>query len=291
MRYPIAYLIFTTVAFGQLSPADQRIADLTDLIDRKPDFGAAYYARGYAYLSANKYSLAEPDFSKAIELKPTAAAYAGRGEVYLATQRPDLAITDLSSAIAIKPDNPNYYLRRANSYRAQGSCQQAIPDYSEAFRLLRIAEALRGRSACRKQIGDLAGAAEDDRVLENMDAAGKWPLPVATPTASNRAEKAPAPPAPPYQTSGPNSQPSILFKVEPEYSEEARKAKFQGTVTLSVVVSQFGEAQNIKVVKPLGLGLDQRAIESVQNWVFKAGRKDGQPVSVYATIEVTFHLL
>jgi len=94
-----------------------------------------------------------------------------------------------------------------------------------------------------------------------------------------------------YRIGGGVSQPSILFKVEPEYSEEARKAKWQGTVMLSVVVSEFGEAKNINVEKSLGLGLDEEAIAAVQKWVFKPGRKAGQPVSVFATIEVTFHLL
>jgi len=79
--------------------------------------------------------------------------------------------------------------------------------------------------------------------------------------------------------------------VEPEYSEEARKAKWQGTVKLSVIMDEFGQARNINVARSLGLGLDEQAIAAVQRWVFKPGRKDGQPVAVYATIEVTVHLL
>jgi periplasmic protein TonB len=94
-----------------------------------------------------------------------------------------------------------------------------------------------------------------------------------------------------YRIGGGVSQPSILHKVEPEYSEEARKAKWQGTVKLSVVVDETGHARDIKVEKSLGLGLDQKAIEAVEKWLFKAGMKDGKPVAVYATIEVTFHLL
>jgi TonB family protein len=94
-----------------------------------------------------------------------------------------------------------------------------------------------------------------------------------------------------YRTGGGVSQPSMVFKVEPEYSEEARKAKWQGVVTLSVIVNQFGEVRNCNVVRSLGLGLDEEAIEAVEKWVFKPGRKAGEPVAVYATIEVTFRLV
>ena len=85
--------------------------------------------------------------------------------------------------------------------------------------------------------------------------------------------------------------PSIIRKIEPEYSEEARKAKWQGTVQLSVVIDETGHARDLKVSKSLGLGLDQKAMEAVAKWLFKPGMKDGRPVAVFATIEVTFHLL
>ena len=94
-----------------------------------------------------------------------------------------------------------------------------------------------------------------------------------------------------YRIGGGVSSPSILHKVEPEYSEEARKAKWQGTVQLSVIVDETGHPRDIKVAQSLGLGLDQKAIEAVQKWLFKPGMKDGKPVAVFATIQVTFHLL
>ncbi len=94
-----------------------------------------------------------------------------------------------------------------------------------------------------------------------------------------------------YKIGGGVLAPSVLLKVEPEYSEEARKAKWQGTVVLSLIVDETGKAQGIKVVRSLGLGLDQKAIEAVEKWKFKAGTKDGKAVPVYATIEVNFRLL
>jgi protein TonB len=94
-----------------------------------------------------------------------------------------------------------------------------------------------------------------------------------------------------YRIGGGVTSPTVLVKVEPEYSEEARKAKWQGTVVLSLVVDENGAAQAIKVTKSLGLGLDQKAIEAVQKWRFKPGMKDGKPVPVIAAIEVNFRLL
>ena len=83
----------------------------------------------------------------------------------------------------------------------------------------------------------------------------------------------------------------MLSKVEPEYSEEARKAKWQGTVVLTLVVDEHGLPKDMKVTRSLGLGLDQKAIEAVSKWRFKPGMKDGKAVPVIATIEVNFRLL
>ncbi len=94
-----------------------------------------------------------------------------------------------------------------------------------------------------------------------------------------------------FRIGGGVSAPVAIFKVEPEYSEEARKAKFQGTVVLSIVIDEHGQPTNFKVVRPLGLGLDEKAIEAVQKWRFLPGKKEGHPVAVLATVEVNFRLL
>lgn len=94
-----------------------------------------------------------------------------------------------------------------------------------------------------------------------------------------------------YHVGGGVSQPTVLFKVDPEYSEEARKAKYSGTVMLAVIVDEKGEAIDIHVVKSLGMGLDEKAIEAVQKWKFRPGMKGGVPVKVRANIEVNFRLL
>jgi len=94
----------------------------------------------------------------------------------------------------------------------------------------------------------------------------------------------------PYRVGGGVSAPRVLYQPDPEYSEEARKAKYQGTVILWVVVGPDGRTKDIKVQRSLGLGLDEKAIEAVRNWKFEPARKDGQPVAVQINIEVNFRL-
>jgi TonB family protein len=94
-----------------------------------------------------------------------------------------------------------------------------------------------------------------------------------------------------YRIGGDVSAPQLVSKVEPEYSEEARKAKYSGTVLLSIVVDEHGLPRNIKVVRPLGLGLDEKAVEAVSHWRFRPGMKGGRPVATQAQVEVNFRLL
>jgi TonB family protein len=85
--------------------------------------------------------------------------------------------------------------------------------------------------------------------------------------------------------------PVLLSKTEPRYSEEARRAKYQGSAMLYAQIDPSGEAGHIRVIKGLGLGLDQKAVEALGKWKFKPGYKDGKPVIVEATIEVNFRML
>jgi len=84
--------------------------------------------------------------------------------------------------------------------------------------------------------------------------------------------------------------PVPIYEPNPEYSDAARKAKFQGTVIVGVVIGADGHVYDPKIVQPLGLGLDQKALEAVVLWRFEPARKNGRPVRVAANIEVNFHL-
>jgi periplasmic protein TonB len=90
---------------------------------------------------------------------------------------------------------------------------------------------------------------------------------------------------------GASTAPVVLFQVEPEFSEKARKAKLQGVVMLYGEVDTNGRLRNIRVTRGLGLGLEEKAIEAVKQWRFRPGTRNGKPVAAAAAIEVNFHLL
>jgi len=85
--------------------------------------------------------------------------------------------------------------------------------------------------------------------------------------------------------------PQLVYKVEPEFSEEARKAKHQGVVVLTIQVDSSGNVLNVQVRQSLGLGLDEKAIEAVSHWRFRPGILDGKPVTTEAVVQVNFQLL
>ncbi len=94
----------------------------------------------------------------------------------------------------------------------------------------------------------------------------------------------------PYRVGGGVSAPRAVFAPDPEYSEEARKAKYQGTVLLWVVVGADGRPQSVRVQRSLGMGLDEKAVDAVNRWRFEPARKDGGPVAVQINVEVNFRL-
>jgi periplasmic protein TonB len=94
----------------------------------------------------------------------------------------------------------------------------------------------------------------------------------------------------PYRIGGGVSAPKPLFTPDPEYSEEARKAKYQGVVVLWLVIGPDGHPHEIRIARPLGMGLDQKAVEAVRTWRFEPARMNGQPVAVQMNVEVSFRL-
>ena len=93
-----------------------------------------------------------------------------------------------------------------------------------------------------------------------------------------------------FHVGGGVSPPRTTYAPEPEFSEEARKAKYQGVCTLGLIVGTDGRPSNIHVLNSLGMGLDEKAIEAVKNWKFEPAMKDGHPVRVEIAVEVDFHL-
>jgi len=144
---------------------------------------------------------------------------------------------------------------------------------------IRLATALEACSAVLEQTGRGAEAAEMKTRAEAVRAQ------------AGRRTSSPPPGRGVYRAGAEVMAPSLESKQEPEYSAEASVARLQGTVVLSVEIGTDGVARNLRVLRQLGMGLDEQAALAVQRWRFRPGTRDGEPVTVAATIEVNFRLL
>jgi TonB family protein len=92
------------------------------------------------------------------------------------------------------------------------------------------------------------------------------------------------------QRHGRGVYPRVTYQQEPEFSDQARRAKVQGVVMLMLVVNEEGVPENVRITKPLGYGLDEKALSCVQRWRFTPAEEDGRPVPMQIAVEVNFHL-
>jgi protein TonB len=86
------------------------------------------------------------------------------------------------------------------------------------------------------------------------------------------------------------SAPVLIYQVDPEFSEEARKAKFMGIVTVNLIVDAQGRPQNVHVIRGVGMGLDEKAVDAVKQYKFKPAMEAGKPVPVELNVEVNFQI-
>jgi periplasmic protein TonB len=86
------------------------------------------------------------------------------------------------------------------------------------------------------------------------------------------------------------SAPQVVHSVEPDFTEDARQANFQGNVAIQLIVDAQGNPQDIRVTRHLGMGLEQKAIEAVRQYKFRPAMYQGHPVAVQIVIDVDFHL-
>ncbi|HVO59464.1 MAG TPA: energy transducer TonB [Terriglobales bacterium] len=93
-----------------------------------------------------------------------------------------------------------------------------------------------------------------------------------------------------FRVGGEVSPPRPIYTPDPDYSEEARKARYQGVCILWLVVDSTGRTRDVQVARSLGLGLDEKAIDAVKRWTFEPATKNGKPVAVRVNVEVTFRL-
>ena len=93
-----------------------------------------------------------------------------------------------------------------------------------------------------------------------------------------------------YRVRGDVTAPTVVYRVEPEYSEEARRARYQGTVVLEALVRKDGRVDVVQLVRSLGFGLDENAIRALKEWRFRPAMKNGMPVDFTLNVEVRFNL-
>jgi periplasmic protein TonB len=93
-----------------------------------------------------------------------------------------------------------------------------------------------------------------------------------------------------YHVGGGVAAPQLIYAVDPEFSDEARRAKFQGVCVVSLVVDAKGNPQRVQVIRHLGMGLDQKAISAVKQYKFKPATLQGRPVPVEVNVEVNFRI-
>jgi TonB family protein len=180
---------------------------------------------------------------------------------------------------------------------SMGSLQEAAGKSAEGEQFYR--RALTVADASGKQSPEAASAMEHyGRLLQTLDRASEAEVLLERAREIRKARVAAMSPrsvsadgAKPLRVGGDVRAPKLLYKVEPEYSEQARAAKYQGRVVLYIEVGTDGVARNIQLRQSLGFGLDEKAVEALTQWRFQPGTRDGQPVVVAATVEVNFRLL
>jgi TonB family protein len=112
----------------------------------------------------------------------------------------------------------------------------------------------------------------------------------STPVMFGSSSKHAADPQQIYHVGGDVTAPKLVYAPDPEYTEKARRAKYEGVCVISTVVDAQGNATNVQVVRQLGMGLDIKAVEAVKSYRFKPAMRFGKPVAVEVKIEVNFRL-
>jgi TonB family protein len=226
---------------------------------------------GKDYMSKGEFDSAITEYQEALRSKKESIearswlgmAYERLGDRFFGSGDTDKAIEAYRNALASVPDDPYWHEQLGNALEKKGDQEGALKEYRAAAELAPLDEGLQVKAA--KPPGGPPG-------LEHPN---------------NRGDKARERP----MRVGPGvSAPIPISKPDPAYSERARQAKFQGTVVMQITVDPEGNVSGARVVKPLGLGLDAKALETVRTWTFQPAMKDGVPVPVTVMVEFSFRL-
>jgi TonB family protein len=179
-------------------------------------------------------------------------------ETLLVKGEDDAAISEYREAIALKPNEARYHVGLALALDHKGDLHSALEEHRRAQQLDPKNHAL--LLMCEGLAKELETPEVGAGQVYSLKPGG----------------------------GGDVTEPIPTYHRNPEYSDEARQARLQGSVTLSVVIDASGRVSNIRVLKPVGFGLDEKAVEAVSTWRFKPARRKGEPVSVRVPVEVSF---
>jgi TonB family protein len=181
------------------------------------------------------------------------------GEGFKAQGDMPQALTEMKEATRQDPEEAYWHSGLAQIFQAMGRSEDAAKEYDEAARLSPLDQGLKS---------------------------WRESAPATPPTNSDKLAKDSPVPSRPSKI----DPPVLQYRPNPPYSEKARYALLEGTVFLKVVVNAKGDVEELRVDKPLGLGLDQKALETVSTWKFEPAKRDDVPVRVKLSVEAQFKL-
>ena len=230
-----------------------------------PEFAGYLHEAGYYFHTRRKYDRAEEYYRSAFAIRVRAL---GREHPEVAESLSNLAVLYENQALS---DKAEMYYKHALAIREK----VLGPEHPETILTLEHFARLLfklNRAAEAQPMKDRAQEARK-RIIEASSAA------------------AGAPEGEIYRSSDPVFPPKLAERTEPDYTEEARIARQEGTVLLQADISPDGRAGNFRLLRSLGLGLDEQAVEAVRQWEFEPARRGQQNVTFRAVLEIQFRVL
>jgi TonB family protein len=273
----------------ELKDYESAVRNYTTVLRQYPDWPQVYDQRGLAYSYSGRHDLGSPDCTQAIKLDPyVATPYNNRGWAYLVTGDVQRAIQDLDHAIELSPEFTRAHENRAKASDKQNDLQSELVDLEDVIRLAPGNQwAKDQREEVVRRLGSNGTKSVEGTPGEPPVAgiAGRTPQ-----EPGSRQDLEPGPGV--YSVGGGVSAPVPLYKPDPPYTAQAKKAKLSGAVLLLIVIDATGNVEDAKEVSPrLGDGLDENAVETIHTWKFKPAMREGVPVPVRMMVRVMFKLL
>lgn len=200
-----------------------------------------------------------------------------------------------AARLSVGPNHPDVgriFSRLALMMEMQGELSSPEPLYQRAIQILE-APALASPTELATALELYAGLLNKQLKVAEAEKLRERARPIRQRQVREMVARIPpsADTAPGLKIGGGIYAPVVISKVEPKYAPVAKMAKYQGTALLGVVIGVDGTPRNIEVLRSLGLGLDEQAVEALLQWKFTPGSKDGRPVAVKANVEINFRLM